>query len=536
MLANCTDKVAGAGSETTNGITGCAVNQSGMPVADAIVKLIPSQYNPGNQTNDTTVITTSTGSDGRYCFREIKQGRYNIITRYKNNELCGKVTDIQIASQDSFIEIDTCQLLSPGAVTIDLSRFSVKTGYCYLPGTDVFSLIDSAGMVNLECVPCGDFDSLMLFSTETQHSKVLRYDVSIFPLQTLPVNNPEFKYVRTIQFNTSSSGASITSTLYNIPVLLRLDENNINFSQVAPSGADLHFASQLNTVIPHEIEYWDESQLRAAVWIRIDTLYANSTTQLISMYWGNDGILENGKSIIPVFDTSCGFQGVWHLNDNSGQTVIEATQNGYDGTSPDTSRPVSASGIIGNCFAFDGIRSYITMTGTASGNISFSQNSRYTVSAWIFIEEPDDKSHVIVSKGNTQYFLWYTSIHLSKALFEFADFRDQSGWDLSVSPIVQGQWVHLAGVRDGSLHKLYVNGECIDTLIDFPLELNRYEQSDLMIGRFAQVMASPNKDEGYCFFKGNIDEVQISNAARSADWIRFTYINQQQNSKSIIFK
>jgi hypothetical protein len=536
MVATCTDRVAGAGSETTNGVTGCAVNESGIPLANAFIKLIPSDYNPGSQTDDTSVITTTTDHNGRYNFKKLKPGYYGLIARYENNKLCGKVNSINIIGQDSIIELSRCQLSAPGTVRIDFSRSSVKTGYCYFPGTDIFSLVDSTQTALIEHVPSGVFDSLLLVSTEAQYSKTIRYNVSISSLQTITINNPEWKYVRTIQLNTSYTGVNLSSTLNNIPVLVRLGENSINFSQVASDGIDLHFTSQTNNTIPHEIEYWDAIKKQATVWLRIDTLYANSTTQSISMYWGNNAISESSKSIPTVFDTTCGFQGVWHLSDISGQAVDDATQNSYDGTSPDTSNPLSVAGMIGNCFTFDGKWSYIMMPGTASGKINFPVNSKYTVSAWVYVEDPDDKSHIIVSKGNTQYFLWSTSIHLSKTLFEFADFRNQSGWDLAVSPLTSGQWVYLTGVREGTSHKLYVNGVCTDTLIDFPYNLPRLEQSDLMIGRFAQMMASPDNSEGYCFFKGKIDEVEISSVARSAEWVRFCYLNQFENEKVVIFK
>jgi hypothetical protein len=48
-------------------------------------------------------------------------------------------------------------------------------------------------------------------------------------------------------------------------------------------------------------------------------------------------------------------------------------------------------------------------------------------------------------------------------------------------------------------------------------------------------MASPVRDEGYCYFKGIIDEVQISSVARSAEWIRLSYRNQNRNDLLIYF-
>ena len=94
----------------------------------------------------------------------------------------------------------------------------------------------------------------------------------------------------------------------------------------------------------------------------------------------------------------------------------------------------------------------------------------------------------------------------------------------------------LSGVRDGTSQYLYVNGERADTLIDFPFNAERDGSFDLMIGRFAQIMASPNNDEGYCYFKGSIDEVRICSRARSAAWVRLCYMNQRAEHKLVVFK
>ena len=98
-----------------------------------------------------------------------------------------------------------------------------------------------------------------------------------------------------------------------------------------------------------------------------------------------------------------------------------------------------------------------------------------------------------------------------------------------------GEWVFVVGVHDDTSHVLYINGERADTLINNPFSTARNNQYDLMIGRFAQVMASPVRDEGYCYFKGIIDEVQISSVARSAEWIRLSYRNQNRNDLLIYF-
>jgi hypothetical protein len=265
----------------------------------------------------------------------------------------------------------------------------------------------------------------------------------------------------------------------------------------------------------------------------MDTLRGNHDDQTVTMYWGNPTASSTQRHG-SVFDTASGFEGVWHL----GADAADATVNKYDGVSPDTAIPAVAPGVIGEARRFDGVKTFIAMPNTAKSRLNFTRESRYTISAWVYLENTDSHSHVIVSKGNTQYFLWYSPIHLSSTLWEFADFRDGAGWDLATVPVSTGAWVHLVGVHDGASHTLYANGEQIDTLILYSnsFSLSRNDQSDLMIGKFAQVMASPKNDEGYCHFGGVIDEVQISGVARSAEWVRLAYRNQMKENKLVSFK
>jgi hypothetical protein len=537
LMVNCTEQVAGAGSETTNGVTGCAVGEDGTPLGDATVKLIVSGHNPGNDTAGEGVLAAVTGSDGRFRFKEIKPGRYGIIARYKNSSLCGIVPFVQVPSGDSTVNVSECRLTSPGTVIIDFSKTGVSSGYCYFPGTDIFSSVDSTRKVYLHNVPPGSFDSLTFAQPGSPDGNVLRYELIVASQKTIFIDNPGWKNTRTLVLNTTSTGAVLTKDLFNIPVLLRLTGDNFDLTGAGTVPADLWFGSGVGRPVPFQIESWDTENKQAAIWIRIDTLYANSTTQTITMNWGNNFPVDSGRIVFTVFDTACGFQGIWHLSDSSLSNVKDATQNSYYGVSPDSVRPESVKGLIGDAYQFDGNKNYITMPSTASGRLNFSRTSSYTISAWVYVESTDDKSRVIVSKGNTQYFLWHTSIHLSKSLFEFGDFRDQSGWDLAVSGLTKGEWILLTGVHDGTSHILYANGVCVDTLIDYPFAtLTRNNQSDLMIGRFAQLMPSPNGDTEYCFFKGKIDEVQISSVARSAEWIRFSYESQKTDSKLITFK
>jgi hypothetical protein len=50
-----------------------------------------------------------------------------------------------------------------------------------------------------------------------------------------------------------------------------------------------------------------------------------------------------------------------------------------------------------------------------------------------------------------------------------------------------------------------------------------------------QSVTVPSND-GFCYFKGKIDEVRVSSAALSPDWIKLCYINQKENDALVSFK
>lgn len=531
----CSEKLAGAGSETTNSITGYVVNRDGSAASKITIRLFSADSDPYENDTASHSFTTTTDERGQYKFEKISAGSYSIIARNHNRSMCARVTDIEVDTFVRQLELDDCSLDSAGSLTIDFSAGGgIFSGYCYIPGTDIYSFIDSTKIVKLNLIPAGFINSLIFVSASDSAKTVLRSSVNIEPGESVKINNPGWKYSRKIGFNTSLTGADITGDLFDVAVLLRLNGANFNFSEASASGEDLLFTSIDNRRVISEVERWDPVLENGEIWLLIDTLWGNRTDQSIMMYWGNEKV-SFVQERSGVFDTAAGFQGVWHLNEEEKDSVRDATVNRYYGISPDSAIPSRITGIIGYARNFDGIRTFITMPNTAISRINFERNSHYTVSAWVYVNNHDDLSHVIVSKGNTQYFLWHTSIHLNTSLWEFADFRNESGWDLAVTEMSTGEWVYVAGVHDDTSHVLYINGERVDSLIDYPFNLARNDQSDLMIGRFAQIMASPNRDEGYCYFNGIIDEVQISNVARSEEWIRLSYKNQNRNDLLIYF-
>ena len=534
FLYRCVQLEGGAGGETTNGlVTGQLTNNDGLYCAGALVRLFPADYDPVK--NSKEILTDTTDILGNYAFSHVPRGDYTVLAALEPNGTRTLIRGIHVENDTCIAPAQTMR--TPGSIKAFLPLESDNsTGYVFIPGTPYYAFLsDQNDYVMIDSVTAGTVPRLSYSSVNSSITKIIRYNISVGSSDTTVVWNPSWSYARKLTLNTSKTGANVPGDVVNFPVLIRLNADNFDFIQAQASGTDIRFAKSDNTMLPHEIERWDGVQRRAEVWVNVDTIHGNDSTQSIMMYWGNVSTVDasNGQAS---FDTAAGFQGVWHLGDAPEDSVHDATLNRYHGVSPDNARPRSAEGSIGTCRSFNGVDDVITMPNTAKGKLDFPQNGKYTVSAWVTSDTFDGLSHVVVSKGNFQYFLWVTPIHLNTTLWEFAEYQNGSGWDLSVHKANARQWVLLTGVRNGATQRLYVNGESLDSLIGFPFFDPRDAGSDLQIGRFQERMLSWGDIEGYCPFKGRIDEVRISSVARNASWIRLCYMNQKTDDNLVIFK
>jgi len=121
---------------------------------------------------------------------------------------------------------------------------------------------------------------------------------------------------RDIILNTSSNGAGTSADVHNFPVLIRLGAAEASILSAANNGASIRFSKADNaTPLPYEIEHW--SSTAAAIWVKVDTIKANNSTQKIRLHWGNGAAVSesNGPA---VFDTAVGFVGAWHFGNAAG--------------------------------------------------------------------------------------------------------------------------------------------------------------------------------------------------------------------------
>ncbi|MBN1761438.1 MAG: DUF2341 domain-containing protein [Chitinispirillaceae bacterium] len=536
----CTpDPVSGGGTiETTNGVVGSVRYADETPAPNSIVRLFRENYNPVVDGAPDTRFTDTADTDGIYRFSDIAPGTYTVIARNQETATGFLERDVEVFD-DSVTTVGDGLLEGNGFITVDFSSGGMADGdYVYIPGTDLSAPVNGDGSVVFGAIPPGTFSTLLLSSDRGGIRNLLRETITVVSGDTTVIELPLWNHCRKLVLNTTSAGAGISGDVNGFPVLVRLSAASFDFSQADGSGRDIRFTSPDGKVLSHETEQWDSTGERAALWVRVDTVYGNDSTQFIMMYWDNPAAVD-GSHGDQVFDTTMGFQGVWHLSGYATDSAVDATGNGYNGISPDTCHPAAMKGIAGDCRGFDGVGDYITMPNTADSRLDFPEEGQYTVSAWIKLDTLDGEPHLIVAKGFTQYFMRFTYFPSDSASWEFAEFSEAGRWQACTTPAASGQWAQLVGVREGSRQLLYCNGVLVDSVPNiYPnSDFSRDVSNDLSIGKFLiAVEVQGVVENSYCFFKGSIDEVRIASSARSSGWVRLCYMNQRPDDRLVIFK
>jgi hypothetical protein len=554
MTVYCTSLNTAGTSEVGNPqkVSAVIVDSAGRAVCGVPVALVPGDYNSlrgsiGFQKQlsgyaKAQMLLPSDTSDeyGRVDVELADTGIYNLIatsTVYQYKLFVSSIT----VGKDAAVNLDTVHLQEPGTLVVTITSALFMPG-CVLvmpgsllaapvgqPGTTAFTV--PSGHVSLRYVT-GAGDTIQ--GAASLKDIIVGEGQTVFA--TIGGASSAWNYSMRVHLNTTAAGANVAGTVRNFPVLVRLNSGNFNFAEAKTDGSDIRFAKANGAALPYEIERWDASASQAEIWVKVDTVYGNDSAHFITMYWGASTVGSTGSpqgsatvslsNSTAVFDTTNGFQGVWHLNQPTGSIEKDATYNHFDGAPSDTA-PILTEGPLGAAKQFDGTSSFFEMKNTASGNLDFHKNGTYSLSAWVWVDTLNDQSQMIMTKGWRQYF-----IHIGGGMnsFEFNEYVDQTGYERTWTPAAAKEWHYVTGMRAGSAQYLYVDGVCVDSTLELGLLSTdpRTTTGNLSIGR--------NPADPWYFFKGKIDEARIMDKAPSADWIKLCYMNQKPNEALIEFQ
>jgi hypothetical protein len=526
----------GGGTEWEAKISGQVRDSSGVPLANARVLLLPSMYNPVSEPAIPDSLTDTTDNSGHYSIAVTDTGRYSIEVADIDKGYRALVPGVKVSRDDTVLVHNAVARL-PGVISVTLpSNIDSTNGYFYIPGTTMYALLGNAGgTVVLDSVPAGV--SLSIYYAVRGSSALpqpVRDSVIVAPGGIMNVEYVGWIFSKKLVLNTTASGANVTSDLLNFPILVRLTDSSFNFAKAKSAGVDVRFTKSDGTPLPYEIETWDSASGTAAIWVRVDTVFGGNGTQSITMYFGNSSATSHSNAAA-VFDTLNGFRGVWHLADRTA-AAVDATVNNYSGTYAGN-LPNLVPGAIGNAQSLDGSGDYADM-----GSVLDVGSNSFSISAWV---RRGNASTVqgIAGKSNggpptTAYgysFAFYPADTLNIAVATGGTvFGDSGSFRVKSNMAITDTagWHHVAAVIDRSKSancRLFIDG---------------IDRSGIVEGDISTVGALLNTlpfrigeaANGDFPFAGNMDEVEIAFAARSADWIRLEYMNQKEVDRLVEFR
>jgi hypothetical protein len=337
-------------------------------------------------------------------------------------------------------------------------------------------------------------------------------------LEAFAVRNP-------IAIDTSQ----VSEPLTDVPILLVLPADRIDYDATAPDGGDLRVVSaELDEFLDFEIDTWDPGGT-SHLWVRVPELPANTGDLNLWLYYGSE--LTGGPNPSGVWDAD--FRAVWH-GEPDADILPDSSENANDATSPlaDWSQRIVSSS-LGRAVQMDGRDGTEgTTTDTyfeqvpASASLDLTES--FTIEAFVEIDEawPDlaggeSVDWAIVLKGpaggEEAYFLGLSrrggilNCRVFPAAADAQLRNDQPEGRAPGAVVPVGVPTYLACAYDGQELAGYVDGARVDTLPVSPGGSLRSTDADLVyIGRRF----------GDRRFGGLVDDVRISATARSDAWIQ----------------
>lgn len=306
----------------------------------------------------------------------------------------------------------------------------------------------------------------------------------------------------------------------SFPVLVNMTDTDLA-ADALDSGFDILFTANDGTsLLDFEIQSFNGTTGALVAWIRIPTLSATTDTPFY-LYYRNPAAVSSLQNPTGVWDTS--YQAVWHLDEASG-TRSDATTKGN--TLTDNNTVTSGTGKIGVAASFDNtLPEYLSRTdGNLSANFpgkSTSSSTGVTVSAWANFGIMDGShSHNMITKtssdGLTSEFYMWAGSTASKLNTQFS-----TGTTVSSTTFLVDTWYYTTMVWNGTNVQIYINGAADGTagaMASFPTTTNMFKIGTRWNNTVNRSM------------NGLLDEIRVSNTARSADWIATEYANQNTPS------
>jgi hypothetical protein len=285
------------------------------------------------------------------------------------------------------------------------------------------------------------------------------------------------------------------------------------------NGYDIIFASDSagTHLLNWEIESYNPSTGSVTFWVQAPAV-SHTTDTVIYLFYGNTSISTFQGNKNGTWDKN--YVAVYHMTDNTGSaSVADSTSNGNTGAAQTSTSVKATQGEINGALGFNGSTDYINGGRGSTFNVA----GAITLQAWVHVNampSPGNQVYVL-DKGyngtNESYFLRLETNNSGASYVEAGTYSFPASYQAQ-APVsgFSGGWHHVVGTYDGHWN-LYIDGvKTTSSETQGPLG----SSEPFVIG------ARDATGSAFNYLNGAIDELRVSDVARSSDWISTEYNNQ----------
>jgi len=322
----------------------------------------------------------------------------------------------------------------------------------------------------------------------------------------------------------------VAGGLSYFPVLISVTDVDLR-DKAQDDGDDILFMDGVGVAykLCHEIESFDGSSGKLVAWVRIPNLDNNIDT-VFYMYYGNPSC-SSQQFPEKVWDSN--YIAVYHMDGSDYADVDDSTSNNHDVVGVQGDPVYQHIGKVGFCVDFDDN----SLNVADSNDLSFTDGSGndkpMTIETWVKCDDNTiiGKTNPILSKYESNNIEWFLLKYPDGSdrgmLYIIQDSNGGGIYRLTESALNVGNsgWNYFSAVY---------NGDETGSGISFILDGN-YEAGDQFTNPHYNGMENTNaqmrigayySDSGggaWYYWHGLIDEVRISNIARSTEWLKTSY-------------
>jgi biopolymer transport protein ExbB len=310
--------------------------------------------------------------------------------------------------------------------------------------------------------------------------------------------NNDWKQRTAVILNTSSAGVAVEGTLTNVAIPVRLHSGNFDFLASKADGSDLRvLAGDDKTPLKFWIERFDSVNELGVVWVLVPSVLPGTDKNTLYVYAGNDKAPADAAGPgAPAAVADAATLAAFHFAEKDG---VAADQTGTIKATAATA--VDVNGLIGQSARLAGT----PIVWPASDKLNLAPDAPLTVSLWV---RPDAAAGTLYSEG--PFKLTLAGGKLTATLGAIA---------VDGGTVAAATWTQITCTSAAGKLTLYVNGA-------------QAGQGDLKPPAGA-ISGEIRLGEGY---QGLVDELDIANVARSADWIKLNYAAESADAKLIATK